>query len=189
MRQWISHLTFLAFIFLTCKTRNLGKNVCYSLSALWESRINNNNHLLKACHEPGSLLHILSAWPHLILTRIPRGWYDCSYLRERHWGLESSVTCPRTGSEWNERIWTPVCGTPSPGAQCCSIRKNVRAKPPRSCLPGKTVSPENKTYVQAEAVSGLFFSVTTLQEAGWASWSACQLSQSQGFTLGFSISP
>lgn len=189
MWSWPSHLSFPVFSCLTCKRRNFQSNGWYSLSWLSWSRINNHHRFLKAC----SLLLILSAWSHFILPRIPGGWSD--YPCERKLRLRKFRDCHVQGASGPSRTWTWVCGTPSPGCQCCSLRKNVRAKPPGAFSLEKLLSWKIRPTSSQSGVCCVFSlpSVTMLQphrqEAGQASWSTRQLSQSQIFTIDFSILP
>lgn len=125
------------------------------------------------CHVPGSLLHILSAWPHLILTSIPWGWYNYPHLRESKWNQRHR----RFGglSTHSKRVGGVGFGLRSggpqgPGSQLLFSTAAARTSEPNhheAFLPGKAISLENKTDVQPGAASAV------LSYSTW--WPCCGL--------------
>lgn len=125
MWPWTSHVTFLVFGCLPCNTRHLQRMVRYNL-LLTISYSSDSRGLitttLRGCHEPGSLLHILAAWPHLTLTRIPWGGAGYPHLSERKLRLRW-LGCVR-GANGRSGVRTEVCGTPRPGSQTLQERQS-----------------------------------------------------------------
>ena len=73
------------------------------------------------------------------------------WLSSANWRLEGLEPCPPTSE-----------GAGGAGfdhsSEGLGSRMHVRAKPPRSFLPGKTISLENKTCIQPGTVSSVLFS-------------------------------